>query len=264
MKEKIAIILNSKIDKTDKVINDLTNTFELSELNFDLLDIDNLKQGFNFVCAIGGDGTILKTSRYYAKTSTPVMGVNLGRLGFLSLVTPEEIHLLGEIIKNKSYIVKDRLMLKSKEFHALNDIVIKGHSHVRTSKFDLYINDILVSDYIADGIIISTPTGSTAYGLSAGGPILHPSLNSMVIVPICAHTMTARPLVVPSYEKITVKTVDELLDVSCDGQENISELKEVTITKSEYTAKLAFPKDDNFYSVLKNKLYWGISPVSEI
>ena len=232
-------------------------------MEYDVLNIDDLRSGYDFVCAIGGDGTILKVSRFYAKFSTPVMGINSGRLGFLSLVSPKEIDSIPRIIKEKTYETEDRMMLKSMGCTALNDIVIKGHTLSRTSKFDLYINDKLVSDYIADGIIVATPTGSTAYGLSAGGPVIHPELNAMVVVPICAHTMTARPLVVPATEKIVIKSSDELLDVSCDGQERFSEVKSVDIERSEYKAKLAFPKRDDFYTVLKNKLHWGVSPVSE-
>lgn len=259
---KTAIVSNKNISKTENVIKELQSVLSYSNIANELLDIDALKSGYDFVFAVGGDGTILKTSRFFAKYKTPVMGVNLGRLGFLSPVAPCDVSKLADIIKNKNYEIQERIMLKSGEYTALNDFVIKGHSTNRTSKFNLYINDKLVSDYIADGIIISTPTGSTAYGLSAGGPILSPCLDSIVIVPICAHTMTARPLVVPSTEKILVKSVDEYLDVSCDGQESIINVKEAAIELSQYKASLAFPKADNFYSILRNKLHWGVSPVS--
>ncbi|MCD8377426.1 MAG: NAD(+)/NADH kinase [Candidatus Gastranaerophilales bacterium] len=260
---KIAIVSNKKILQTTDITEKIENELKNSGLDYDTLDVNNLKSGYDFVCSAGGDGTILKTSRYYAKTATPVMGINSGRLGFLSLITPEEVYMLGDIIKNSKYEIQERIMLKTKGCTALNDFVIKGHSPNRSAKFNLYINDRLVSDYIADGLIISTPTGSTAYGLSAGGPILVPGLKSFVIVPICAHTMTARPLVVPDSEKITVKSVDEYLDVSCDGQETIVKVKEIGIELSEYRAKLAFPVGDNFYSILRNKLNWGVSPVSQ-
>jgi NAD+ kinase len=259
---KIGIISNKHIDKTKEVLKKLELTLRASSVEYEILDIDNISQGYDMVLAIGGDGTILKASRFFAKYSTPVMGVNLGRLGFLSLITPDSLSKLPEIIKSKSYEIQERIMLKSGECVALNDFVIKGHSTNRTSKFNLYINDKLVSDYIADGLIISTPTGSTAYGLSAGGPILSPLLDSIEIVPICAHTMTARPLVLPSSEKITVRSVDETLDVSCDGQECIENIKEFKIELCEYKALLAFSKGDKFYSILRNKLNWGVSPVS--
>lgn len=261
---KVGIISNKKLKNSQTVLESLTKGFEEACVEYDVLSIEKLESGYDFICAIGGDGTILKVSRFYAKTSTPVMGINSGRLGFLSLVSPKDIWNLPEIIKNKTYETEDRMMLKSLGCTALNDIVIKGHTLSRTSKFDLYINDNLVSDYIADGIIVATPTGSTAYGLSAGGPVIHPELDAIVVVPICAHTMTARPLVIPATEKITIKSSDELLDVSCDGQERFSELTSLNIERSEFKAKLAFPKRDDFYTVLKNKLHWGISPVSDI
>ena len=261
---KVAIVSNPKIKDVESVLDEIKLSLKNSGLESDVLKLDELKNGYDFVLAIGGDGTILKSSRFYAKTSTPVMGINLGRLGFLSLVTRDKISMLGEIIQNKKYIIEERTMLKSGKYTALNDFVVKGHSNIRTSKFNMYINDKLISEYIADGIIVSTPTGSTAYGLSAGGPIVHPSLESFVIVPICAHTMTARPLVVPISEEIRIKSVDELLDLSSDGQEKITEVREVVIEQCSYKAKLAFPpSEDNFYTVLQSKLLWGISPVSE-
>ena len=260
---KIIIVINNKVEHSKEVLAGIKQSFEKSGLSFDVTDIDNPKSGYDFVCAIGGDGTILKTSRFYAQTSTPVMGINLGRLGFLSLISPKDVEFLGEMIKNKDYTLRERMMLKSLDCSALNDIVIKGHSSARTSKFNLYVNDRLVSDYIADGIIVSTPTGSTAYGLSAGGPILHPSLDAMVIVPICAHTMTARPLVVPASAVVVIKSSEEKLDMTCDGQTTVKDLNEVRIERNSNKSILAFPNDYKFYTVLRNKLHWGVSPVSE-
>ena len=259
---KIAVVSNSNILKSAEVLKKIEKEFSKNNINYELVDIDGLKTGYDFVCAIGGDGTMLKTSRFFAKTGTPVMGINLGRLGFLSLFSPEKIDTLADVIKNQKYEIQERIMLQSNCCMALNDFVVKGHSPIRTSKFNLYIDEKLVSDYIADGLIISTPTGSTAYGLSAGGPILYPDLRSFVIVPICAHTMTARPLVIPDTSKIKVKSVDEYLDVSCDGQETIIKVDEVNIELSEFRARLAFPNGDDFYSILRNKLHWGISPTT--
>ena len=261
---KIAVITNENIINTKSVLLKLETELQKNALEYDILDIDSLKSGYDFVCVIGGDGTILKTARFYSDYDTPILGINLGRLGFLSQSGTSEIEKVVTQIKNKTYKIQERTMLKSGEFLALNDFVIKGCSCSRTSKFSLKINDKFVCDYIADGIIISTPTGSTAYGLSAGGPILCPNIDGLVIVPICPHTLTARPLVIPSTEKITISSMDELLSVSIDGQEiknNISELNVETSTKN---AKLAFLEDDDFYSILRNKLHWGISPIDNI
>ena len=258
---KVAIVTNPNLEKSKEISSSMSEIFVNEGIQNDILDIDDLKSGYDFVFAIGGDGTMLKTARFYSKFSTPVMGVNLGRLGFLSLISPKEIKTLAQMLKDKDYYIQDRIMLEANGLKALNDFVIKGNTCNRTSKFNLYINDKQVFDCIADGLVVATPTGSTAYGLSAGGPVLSPELNCIVIVPICAHTMTVRPLVIPDTEKVTVKS--EVINVSADGQQHINDLSEIVIEKSVNCAKLAFPKNEYFYSILKNKLYWGVSAVSE-
>lgn len=249
-------ILHS-IEIKDKLAKILLNKSIMAES----LNIDCLKEGFDFVFVIGGDGTILKAARFYAKYKTPIFGINLGRLGFLSQSSKEDIVKSVDEILNGKYVVEDRMMLKSGKFTALNDFVIKGCDTGRTSRFSLKINDKFVCDYLADGIIVSTPTGSTAYGLSAGGPVLAPSLKAFVIVPICPHTLTARPLVIPDCEKITV-CIDcrEKYVLSADGQEFYEFNSEMEIVKSEYSAKLALLEDSKFYSILRSKLHWAIPP----
>lgn len=254
--KNFAICCNQKIPNSIQVKDKLIKFFAKAEV----LDIDDLKDGFDFVFVIGGDGTILKAARFYAKSQTPIFGINLGRLGFLSQSSEQEIDTAVEKILSGKYIVQDRIMLKSGNYTALNDFVIKSCDRGRTSKFSLKINDKFVCDYLADGIIISTPTGSTAYGLSAGGPVLNPSLNAFVIVPICPHTLTARPIVVPDSEKITV-CIDGTNLLSADGQEFYEFENEICIEKSEFNAKLALIEGAEFYSVLKNKLNWATTPM---
>ena len=211
-----------------------------------------------FTIVIGGDGTLLKAARFYSEWQIPVLGINIGRLGFLS--QQESINEVVEAVLNGNYSIENRMMLSSIEKLALNDFVIKGCDPSRTSKFFLEINGEEVCDYIADGLIVSTPTGSTAYGLSAGGPVLYPTMEAITIVPICPHTLNARPLVVPSSEKITVKTGDKLLSVSIDGFEITECVEKITIKTAPKKAVLAFLKEGRFYNVLRNKLHWGISP----
>lgn len=257
---KVGIVTNPNVEKSREIGQKISSNLTNDKIENKILDIDNLENNYDFVLAIGGDGTMLKTARHFSKTKTPVMGVNLGRLGFLSLIKPTEIDNLSEIIKNKEYETQERIMLEANNVKALNDFVIKGCSCNRTAKFELHINNEQVFNCIADGLVISTPTGSTAYGLSAGGPVLSPCLNCVVIVPICAHTMTVRPIVIPDTEKITIKC--ENMSASADGQQTISNLEELTISKSEDSAILAFPKNEFFYSILKNKLYWGASALN--
>lgn len=260
--KNIAICYNQEITHSVYVKNTLEKI--LTDNNFQpaVLSIDNLREGFDFVFVIGGDGTILKAGRFYAKSKTPIFGINLGRLGFLSQSSKEEIKSSVQKILEGKFVVEDRIMLQSGNSIALNDFVVKGTYTGRTSRFSLKINDKFVCDYLADGIIIATPTGSTAYGLSAGGPVLTPSLKAFVIVPICPHTLTARPLVVPDTEKITVCANDEHTKylVSTDGQEFNEFNLELEIKKSEYSAKLALLYDAEFYSILRNKLHWGVPP----
>lgn len=260
--KNFAICYNQEIKNSVEIKNKLYQILLKKGIKSEVQDIDSLKDGFDFVFVIGGDGTILKTARFYAKSKTPIFGINLGRLGFLSQASKEDIEIAVKRVLNNEFVIESRIMLESGKYTALNDFVIKGCDTGRTAKFSLKINDKFVCDYLADGIIIATPTGSTAYGLSAGGPVLTPSLNAFVIVPICPHTLTARPIVVPSQEKISV-SIDDKASVSADGQEFFVFNKEIVINKSEYMAKLALMNDVEFYSVLRNKLHWSVHPVYE-
>ena len=260
--QKCALIYNSEIKASPSVKDDLAKILDAKKINYDVLDIDNLKKGYDIAFVIGGDGTILKAARFFAQSETAILGVNLGRLGFLSQSSNEEFEKALERILNGEYRIENRLMLATQKHIALNDFVIKSSEQGRTSCFQVKINDKQVCNYLADGIIISTPTGSTAYGLSAGGPVLSPDIDAIVIVPICPHTLTARPLVVPATEKISISAPCEDKDfiLSVDGQGNYLINEEVNIQKSEFRAKLLILNDSEFYTILKNKLNWGVSP----
>lgn len=256
---KINVVFN-------KYISDYQKTLEIIELSlceknveFKLFELNLMENFGEFTIVIGGDGTLLRAARFYSEWQVPVLGINLGRLGFLSQGVASELDSILDAIVNKEYFIEKRSMLTSIDKIALNDFVIKGCNQSRTSNFYLEINDKEVCNYIADGLIIATPTGSTAYGLSAGGPVVHPTMDAVVIVPICPHTLNARPLVVPSGEKISIKTADRLLSVSIDGYETDKCVDKIAIEASKNKAVLAFLKKDNFYKVLKNKLNWGIS-----
>lgn len=261
--KKLGIVYNPIVKNSSEVLKGLEELLASKNLQFEEFTLDSMKGGVDFVFVIGGDGTLLKAARFYAKEFTPVFGINLGRLGFLSQT--KECDLLKSIdeILNSKYKIEDRLMLISNDgVLALNDFVIKGASASRTSRFYLSIDGKFVCDYLADGLIVSTPTGSTAYGLSAGGPVLSPSLNAITIVPICPHTLTARPLVVPSNEKITISTCDTCTSfiVIADGQDSYNVNSKIEIEKSKFSAKLALLNENEFYSVLRNKLHWGVAP----
>lgn len=261
--KKFGIVYNPIVKNSAEVLLSLENLLAAKNMNFEKFTIDSMKNGVDFVFVIGGDGTLLKAARFYSQTFTPVFGINLGHLGFLSQTKESDLAQSVDMILNSQYKIEDRLMLISNDgVLALNDFVIKGASTSRTSRFYLSIDDKFVCEYLADGLIISTPTGSTAYGLSAGGPVLSPKLNSVVIVPICPHTLTARPLVIPSDEKIAISTCETCTSfvVVADGQDSHNVNSKIVIEKSKHFAKLALLDNEEFYSVLRNKLHWGIAP----
>lgn len=261
--KKLGIVYNPIVKNSSEVLQSLENIFNAKKLQYEKYTIDSMRGGVDFVFVIGGDGTLLKTARFYSKEFTPVFGINLGRLGFLSQTNECEISTsIGNILMGH-YKIEDRMMLISNDGKlALNDFVIKGSSASRTSRFYLSIDGKFVCDYLADGLIVSTPTGSTAYGLSAGGPVLSPSLNAITIVPICPHTLTARPLVIPADEKISISTCDSCTSfiVVADGQDSYTVNSKIEIEKSKFNAKLALLEENEFYSILRNKLHWGIAP----
>lgn len=265
--DRISIVYNKKVADAANVANHTLKVLKNSGLQA-IVDIAPFPDyNASLVITVGGDGTLLKAARFCAPKGIPVLGINLGRLGFLAQLNPDEIPELPVQLIERQYFIQNRMMLSSfNDILALNDIVIKGDTFSRTSKLFLSINDRVVCDYLADGIIISTPTGSTAYTLSAGGPVIMPDVEAVVIVPICPHTLTARPLVIPASEKISISSCKSCtkLKLSADGQETIDVDfdKPITIEKSSIMAKLVILKKENngFYSILRKKLQWGVGP----
>lgn len=266
--KNISVVYNQDVADSYKVAEYVENILHSKGLHAELNVSTDFNPDASLVVTVGGDGTLLKAARFYAPKSVPLLGINLGRLGFLAQANPDEIDDSINKLLNGEYSIQKRMMLSAfnGNVRALNDIVIKGDSFSRTSKLFLSINDKVVCDYLADGIIISTPTGSTAYTLSAGGPVVAPDLEAVVIVPICPHTLTARPLVIPADEKIEItscKTCNRL-KLSADGQDTIEINSEdkILIKKSGISAKLVVLKKENneFYSILRKKLQWGVAP----
>ena len=254
---KFNVVFNKNIANYKDSLNLLETELIKRSAEFKSFDLSAMENYGDFTFVIGGDGTLLRAARFYSEWQIPVLGINLGRLGFLSQA--ENISSVVDSVLSDLYYTEPRLMLESINKLALNDFVIKGCDPSRTSKFYLEINNKEVCDYIADGLIIATPTGSTAYGLSAGGPVIHPTMDAIVIVPICPHTLNARPLVIPITEKITVKTAENLLSVSIDGYETEKCVDKIEINVAKHKAILAFLRNNQFYEVLRNKLHWGIS-----
>lgn len=261
MRNRYAICYNPEIKSAPDIVEKLKKTLNTHGIEYSVFTTDDLEKDFDFAVVIGGDGTILKAARYYSRFEVPVFGINLGHLGFLSQASERELEIaMNKIIKG-DYEVENRIMLISEEYTALNDFVIKGIESSRAANFSLEINNKFVCEYYADGLIISTPTGSTAYGMASGGPILSPESDVIEIVPICPHTFAARPIVVPSNSIIKIITKGQKYSISADGQEFFTSDNDIQIQKSNKCAKLVLLKDYDFFTILRNKLHWGFSPV---
>ncbi|HWX94818.1 MAG TPA: NAD(+)/NADH kinase [Terriglobales bacterium] len=223
----------------------------------------------DFVIVLGGDGTLLSTSRAVAKAGIPVLGVNLGSLGFLTEVPLPELYDALEEVDQKRASVESRSLVQCQlmregnclmSYAALNDVIVNKSAIARLNDYDLYIDKVFVTEYKADGLILSTPTGSTAYSMAAGGPILTPSVDAFVITPVSPHSLTHRPLVVrDSVEiEIVVKTGEEQAYLSLDGQVGmpVRDGDRIVCRKAEYQVQLLRIRKA-FFEVLRTKLKWG-------
>jgi NAD+ kinase len=230
---------------------------------------DMASRPLNFVVVLGGDGTLLAAARAVAKAGIPVLGVNLGSLGFLTEVLLEELYPTLEAFELGNCNVETRSMVHCEvmrkdslvaRYDALNDIVVGKGTISRLNHCDVYIDGLFVSAYLADSLIVSTPTGSTAYSLAAGGPILMPTVNAFVVTPVSAHSLTHRPLVVPDTSKIeiVVATGADQAYLSIDGQVGmpIFDGDRIRCSKSEHYVKLLRFRG-TFFDVLRAKLKWG-------
>ncbi|MDE1175428.1 MAG: NAD(+)/NADH kinase [Edaphobacter sp.] len=224
----------------------------------------------NLVIVLGGDGTLLAAARAFAHFPTPILGVNLGSLGFLTEVPLAELYLALEAWCDNCASIETRDMMHIelrrsakivKHWDALNDIVVSKGAIARMADFSVEIDQQFVGSMRADGIIVSTPTGSTAYNLAANGPIVMPSVSAMTVTPICPHLLTIRPIVVPGDATITIhiEGVPNLTYLTVDGQEAI-ELElgdEIVCCRSEHSVRLLRPRRNGLFSVLRSKLSWG-------
>ena len=229
-----------------------------------------MPQRVDLMLVLGGDGTMIATGRMLGDTQVPVLGVNYGGLGYLAEFPIEEMFPALEAILSGQYHVQQRLMLSVElrrgdevvsRNRVLNDVVVNKSALARIIEIEAYLNEQFVNLFRADGLIVATPTGSTAYNLSAGGPIIFPSMNAMVITPICPFTLSNRPIVVPDDSVIEVRLITENEEVALtlDGQVGFS-LKpgdRILIRKSNTAFNLVQPPNRNYFEVLRNKLKWG-------
>lgn len=235
--------------------------------------IDQVKQGLDLLIILGGDGTLLHVAEQASRYGIPVVGINLGDLGFLTEVSKDERYEALEAILNNKFAIEHRLLLKTRLISrgqasewrmALNDVVISKGNIDRLIQLDSWANNKYITTYRADGLIFSTPTGATAYNLSAGGPIVHPALQSILITPICPFMLDSRPLLVAPDTILTARLKNgrrQDVKVLVDGQSawDIHLDDTIEIQASEYYLKLIASSKKDYFEILRNKLNWGSS-----
>lgn len=240
----------------------------------EVLSGDEIGHRAELVIVVGGDGSLLGAARVLAAQHAPVLGVNRGRLGFLTDISPQYLEQQISDVLAGRYLIESRFLLDVlvtrgdqvlARGDALNDVVLNSGVSARMIEFELYIEEQFVYTQRSDGLIISTPTGSTAYSLSGGGPIMHPGLDAMVLVPMFPHTLSSRPLVIHGSSSVRI-VINEYNDlhpvVSCDGQSNLSASPGdmIHVHKKPEHLRLLHPLDHNFYAICRAKLGWGSRP----
>lgn len=228
---------------------------------------NDLPESCDILIALGGDGTMLTAARIVGPHGTPILGVNLGKLGFLAEISVDELHESIDDIVSGNYVTEERMILQATSnkdhrlYTALNEVVVDKGASPRTLDLETYVNNDYLVTYAADGIIITTPTGSTAYSLAAGGPIVAPQANVITVNPIAPHMLTARPVVIPAEStiRVIVKTSSKQVHMTTDGQmEGFYDSPiEFNIHKAPYTVKLLKRGNRKFYDLLRTKLMWG-------
>jgi len=227
----------------------------------------------DLVVVVGGDGTLLDAGRLVGPHGTPLLGVNLGRLGFMVDVLPENMAATLDEIFAGEYASEQRLLLAAYvhpadgrepigPFHALNDVVVRNKDFARVLEFSTAMDGACISHHRADGLIVATPTGSTAYALSGGGPVLHPSLTALALVPICPHTLSDRPLVVPAHHRVEVQigeghTTQALFTADGQTTSTLSSGDRVVVQQADRSLTLIHPSGYDYFKILRNKLQWG-------
>lgn len=280
----IGIIAKDKSEAVNKTINRLaefiankncTLIYDKSAEglidNANYVDRNTLAKNSDLAIVVGGDGTFLSAVRSLAEHNIPILGINLGRLGFLVDISPDDMLQHLEQILQGNYVDESRFLLQAQverngniiaSADAFNDVVVHIRDVARMIEFETYINDQFVNYQRADGLVVSTPTGSTAYALSSGGPLLHATLEAMVVVPICPHTLTNRPLVINSNSKVEIvigESKQSTSQITLDGQTafDVKPGDKIIIQKKSNNIILIHPTSYDYYEILRAKLHWS-------
>lgn len=283
--KSLGIIANVKKELTKSVVEEITrwagqnkvNVFICEELipligqKKNSLPRSQLWETSEVLISLGGDGTMLASARAVGEHQTPILGINLGGLGFLTEITSNDLHNTLNKLKNGDYFIEKRMVLETEieggkkfEQYALNDVVIDKGEVARLFLLHLFTKDKFICSYSADGLILSTPTGSTAYSLAAGGPIINPRMNAIIVSPICPHSLASRPIVFSENEtlKVTVEISSRQAVLTIDGQVafGVESGSSVLVRKAKHSVNLIKFRDRSFYEILRRKLHWGARP----
>ncbi len=256
---RFALIANPKKPISKSMIAQVSSW--LKERGITVLDEKDALSA-DIVLAMGGDGTFLKAARIVANRGIPILGINLGSFGFLTDITSDGVFSALEHVLRSEYKIEERItltvMIADEKLFALNDVVISTDEVGRMIGLIVSVNDDYLSDISSDGLITSSPTGSTAYSLSSGGPIVYPLLDAIILTPICAHTLSMRPLILPSDSKITIVPTDGNSIVCCDGQIKLPVKNDIPleIKKGENNVRL-IKIGTSFFDILRRKLGWN-------
>lgn len=265
--QRLVQFLQSK--QIDTVVDD--ETAHAFDLNLPVLARESMGEKHDLIVVVGGDGSLLSAARMAIHVDTPVVGINRGHLGFLTDISPHDFEqtlsaiLQGEYIEEKRFLLTMRLYqnnIEISQVDALNDVVLSRGNETHLITFDVYIDGQFVSHYRSDGLILATPTGSTAYALSAGGPIMHPQINAVVMVPMFSHSLSSRPLVIGGDSEVELRICannENALQISCDGHEShtIKANQLVKVKKHKQQLRLLHPANYHYYETLRVKLGWG-------
>ena len=259
-------MLNFFVDKNIQLYIDDSSNYKNDQAEY--LSHKEFSKTIDLMIVFGGDGTLLNSARQYLEYEIPILGVNMGNVGFLTDLKVENFHTSMQEILNGNYKIEERNLVSAKfhnnHLYGLNEVVIHSGAYAQLMRYRLNVNDKVVYEQRSDGLIIATPTGSTAYSLSAGGPIIHPSLDVWTIIPMLPQSISSRPFVISSNEKVEMEIFDgpsENAKICVDGQDDIDVPYglNIAISKTEKTLKLVHPIDNDFFEACREKLGWSLN-----
>ena len=259
-------MLSLFIDKNIKLYIDESSDYKHDKAEY--LSHKEFSENIDLLIVFGGDGTLLNSARQYLECEIPILGINMGNVGFLTDIKVENFYISMQEILDGNYQIEERNLVSAKfddnHLYGLNEVVVHSGAYAQLMRYRLNVNDKVVYEQRSDGLIIATPTGSTAYSLSAGGPIIHPSLDVWTIIPMLPQSISSRAFVISSNEKVEMEIFEgpsKNAKICVDGQNDIDVPYgvNISISKTKKTLKLVHPKDNDFFEACREKLGWSLN-----